>query len=149
MSPLRGALAVLTGIGVFTVFLLAVQAIGRALLGAEPEWINRTDATRVAWLLGNIGSMVIAGYVAACIATRARTAHAIIVGTIQTGLTLAAFLTLRDQVTPAWLWISGIVTTVPAAWFGGWLGEGRRFERPARSTSAPPDAATTARSRCR
>ena len=129
MPLVRGGLAVLAGIGAFTVCLLAVQAIGRAMLGAEPEWINHSDATRVAWLLGNIGSMIMGGYVAACIATRARTAHAIIVGTIQTGLTLAAFLTLRDQDTPTWLWISGMVTTVPAAWFGGWLGEGRRFEK--------------------
>ena len=129
MGLLRGALAVVSGIGVFTVFLLAIDAVGGRLLGSEPEWINRSDATRVAWLLGNIGSMIMGGYAAACIAPRARAAHALIVGTIQTGLTLAAFLTLNDQTTPTWLWISGMVTTVPAAWFGGWLGEGRRLEK--------------------
>jgi hypothetical protein len=134
MSLLRGAVAVVVGIAVFSLFLLAIDAVGRRLLGAEPEWINRSDTTRVVWLLGNIGSMIMGGYVAACIATRARAAHALIVGTIQTGLTLDAFLTLNDQTTPTWLWISGMVTTVPAAWFGGWLGEGRRLERSERST---------------
>jgi hypothetical protein len=121
--------AVIAGIAAFTLFLLATDAIGGRLLGTEPEWINRSDGTRVAWLFCNVGSMVMGGYVAACIAPRARAAHALVVGIIQTGFTLAAFLTLRDATTPTWLWISGMVTTVPAAWFGGRLGEGRLFRR--------------------
>jgi hypothetical protein len=120
MILLRGALAVLAGIGVFSLALLAMNSAGSAVLGSEPEWINRSNSTRVVWLLWNVVSMIAGGYVAAWIAPRARVAHAVIVGTIQTGFTLAAFLTLKGD-TPAWLWVSGMVLTVPAAWLGGRL----------------------------
>lgn len=121
MTLLRGALAVLVGIGVFSLALLAMDSAGTAILGAEPEWINRSTATRVVWAFGNVVSMIAGGYVAAWLAPGARVAHAVIVGTIQTGLTLAAFLTLRDDVTPTWLWAVGMLVTVPAAWLGGRL----------------------------
>lgn len=123
MTLLRGVLAVLAGIGVFTLGLLGIDAAGAAILGGEPEWINRSTATQVAWAFGNAVSMIAGGYVAAWIAPGARVAHAVIVGTIQSGLTLAAFLTLRDTATPTWLWIVGMVLTVPAAWVGGRLRE--------------------------
>lgn len=123
MALLRGALAVAGGLGVFTLALLGLNSVGRAIVGSDPEWINRDTTTRVVWLLGNVVCMVAGGYAAAWIAPRARVAHAVIVGTIQTGLTLAAFLTLRDNVTPTWLWVSGILLTVPAAWLGGRLRE--------------------------
>jgi hypothetical protein len=121
MSLLRGALAVVAGIGVFSLALLAMDSVGTAILGNEPEWINHSTVTRVVWALGNALSMIAGGYVAAWVAPGARVAHAVIVGTIQTGLTLAAFLTLRDDVTPTWLWVVGMVLTVPTAWLGGRL----------------------------
>lgn len=126
MNLLRGGIAVLAGIGVFSVALLAMDSAGTAILGAEPEWINRSTATRVVWALGNVAAMIAGGYVAAWIAPGARVAHAVIVGTVQTGLTLAAFLTLRDEATPTWLWVSGMVSSVPAAWLGGHLRGGAR-----------------------
>jgi hypothetical protein len=121
MALLRGALAVLAGIGVFALALMAMDATGTAIIGAEPEWINRSTTTQVVWAFGNGVSMIAGGYVAAWIAPGARVAHAVIVGMIQTGLTLAAFLTLRGDATPTWLWVVGIVLTVPAAWLGGRL----------------------------
>jgi len=121
MVVLRGALAVLAGIGVFTLALLGMNAAGSAIVGAEPEWINRSTTTQVLWAFGNAVSMIAGGYVAAWLAPGARVAHAVIVGTIQTGLTLAAFLTLRNTATPTWLWVVGMVLTVPAAWLGGRL----------------------------
>ena len=121
MVLLRGALAVLAGIGVFTLALLGMNAAGTAILGAEPEWINLSTTTRVMWAIGNAVSMIAGGYVAAWLAPGARVAHAVIVGTIQTGLTLAAFLTLRNTATPTWLWVVGMALTVPAAWLGGRL----------------------------
>ena len=120
MTLLRGALAVLAGLAVFALGLFAVNAAGTAILGAEPEWINRGTNTRVIWLFVNVVCMIAGGYVAAWIAPRARVPHALIVGTIQTGFTLAAFLTLKGD-TPTWLWVSGMVLTVPAAWIGGRL----------------------------
>ena len=121
MALLRGALAVVAGIAVFALALVAVNAGGKALLGSESEWINRSISTQVVWLCANAVCMIAGGYVAAWLAPRARVAHAVIVATIQAGLTLAAFLTLNDQTTPTWLWLSGIAITVPAAWIGGRL----------------------------
>ena len=126
MALLRGALAVVAGIAVFALALVAVNAGGKALLGSESEWINRSISTQVVWLCANAVCMIAGGYVAAWLAPRARVAHAVIVSMIQAGLTLAAFLTLNDKTTPTWLWIAGIVVTVPAAWLGGWL----RGDRP-------------------
>jgi hypothetical protein len=121
MVLLRGALAVIGGIAVFALALVAANAGGKALLGVESEWINRSTSTQIVWLCANAVCMIAGGYVAAWIAPRARVAHAIIVATIQAGLTLAAFLTLNDKTTPTWLWIGGIAATVPAAWLGGRL----------------------------
>ena len=123
MIVARGALAVIAGIAVFALALVAVNAGGKALLGAESEWINRSTSTQVVWLCANAFCMIAGGYVAAWIAPRARVAHAIIVGTVQTGFTLAAFLTLKGDTTPTWLWVSGMVLTVPAAWIGGRLND--------------------------
>jgi len=124
MVLLRGALAVIGGIAVFALGLVAVNAGGKALLGTEAEWINRSTSTQVLWLCVNAVCMIAGGYVAAWLAPGARIAHAVIVATIQAGLTLAAFLTLNDQTTPTWLWLAGIAVTVPAAWLGGRLRSG-------------------------
>ena len=123
MALLRGALAVLAGIGVFTLGLLAIDMTGTAMLGAEPGWINRSTTTQLLWACGNAVSMIAGGYVAASLAPGGRVAHAVIVGTIQTGLTLAAFLTMRNTATPTWLWVVGMMLTVPSAWLGGRLRE--------------------------
>ena len=122
---LRGAAAIVAGIAVFALALMAANAGGKMLLGTESDWINQSTTTQIVWLCTNAVCMVAGGYVAAWLAPRARVAHAVIVSTIQAGLTLAAFLTLNDQTTPTWLWIGGIVATVPAAWFGGRLRDRR------------------------
>ena len=44
--------------------------------------------------------------------------HAVIMGTIQTALTLMAMIEFHDKA-PLWFWIAGIAVTVPAAWCGG------------------------------
>ena len=125
MIVVRGSLAVVGGIAVFALALAAVNAGGKALIGTESEWINRSTSTQVVWLCANAVCMIAGGYVAAWLAPRARVAHAVIVSAIQAGLTLAAFLTLNDKTTPTWLWIAGIAVTVPAAWIGGRLKDGR------------------------
>jgi hypothetical protein len=129
MILLRGALAVLAGIGVFALALVAANAGGKLLLGTEADWFNRSTSTQIVWLCTNAVCMIAGGYVAAWLAPRARVAHAVIVSAIQAGLTLAAFLTLNDKTTPTWLWIAGIAVTVPAAWLGGRLRDGRRRQR--------------------
>jgi len=118
MRIVRRIAAVVAGIATFTLFLLAATSIGGRLLGTEPEWINRSTATQVVWLLVNIGSMALAGYVVACIATKARADHAAVMAAVQTLFTLVAMFTVGDSATPMWLWIGGIVMNVPAAWTG-------------------------------
>jgi hypothetical protein len=121
MPILRSVAAIVAGIALFSLLLLAAMAVGNALLGSEPEWINRSVTTQVVWLIWNIVSMVSAGYVAAVVARRAQATHAIVMGSIQSVFTLVAMLTVGDNVTPQWLWIAGIVATIPAAWAGSRL----------------------------
>jgi hypothetical protein len=121
MAVGKSVLAVIAGIATFSIALLVMMAAGNALLGAEPEWINRSTATQTAWLAWNVVAMIGGGYVAAWIAPRAKISHAVVTGLIQALFTLGAFLMVTSDATPAWLWIGGIVTTVPAAWFGARL----------------------------
>lgn len=118
---IRSVVAVLGGIATLAAALFALMAAGNAIVGAEPQWINRSVVTQVVWLTCNVVSMACGGYVTAWIAPTAKTAHSIVMGSIQTALTLGALLTVADNVTPLWLWIGGIVMTVPAAWVGARL----------------------------
>jgi hypothetical protein len=114
-------LAVVAGIGTFSVALLVMMAVGSAVLGAEPEWINRSTATQAAWLAWNVVAMIGGGYVTAWIAPRAKASHAVMTGLLQALFTLGAFLMVTGDTTPAWLWIGGIAVVVPAAWVGARL----------------------------
>jgi hypothetical protein len=121
LAILRSVAAIVAGIALFSLLLLAAMAVGNALLGSEPEWINRSFTTQFVWLIWNIVSMVSAGYVAAVVAPRAPATHAIVMGSIQSVFTLVAMLTVSGNVTPQWLWIAGIIATIPAAWAGSRL----------------------------
>jgi hypothetical protein len=118
MRIARSIAAVVAGLATFTLFLLAAMSIGGRLLGTEPEWINRSVTTQIVWLLVNIGSMALAGYVVACIARTRHVAHAVVMGAIQTLFTIGALIGNGAGDTPLWLWLAGIVTGVPAAWVG-------------------------------
>jgi hypothetical protein len=131
MTVLRSVAAVVGGIAAFSLSLLAAASIGNALLGTEPEWINRSVTTQVVWLIWNVVSMVAAGYLAAIIAARAPLTHGLVMGGIQSLFTLGAMLTVTDNVTPLWLWLAGIVATTPAAWVGARLRSHRSAARPA------------------
>jgi hypothetical protein len=78
MPLLRSLTAIVAGLAAFSLLLVAASAAGSVLLGGEPERINRSVTTHVVWLLWNIGSMVVAGHVAALLAARAPTTHAIV-----------------------------------------------------------------------
>jgi hypothetical protein len=121
MRIARSVAAVIAGIATFTLFLLAAMSLGGRLLGTEPEWINRTVTTQIAWLLVNVGSMALAGYVVACIARTRHVAHAVVMGAIQTLFTIGALIGNGAGDTPLWLWIGGMVMSVPAAWAGATL----------------------------
>jgi hypothetical protein len=121
MRIARSVAAVIAGIATFTLFLLAAMSLGGRLLGTEPEWINRTVTTQIAWLLVNVGSMALAGYVVACIARTRHVAHAVVMGAIQTLFTIGALIGNGAGDRPLWLWIGGMVMSVPAAWAGATL----------------------------
>jgi hypothetical protein len=121
MRIARSVAAVIAGIATFTLFLPAAMSLGGRLLGTEPEWINRTVTTQIAWLLVNVGSMALAGYVVACIARTRHVAHAVVMGAIQTLFTIGALIGNGAGDTPLWLWIGGMVMSVPAAWAGATL----------------------------
>jgi hypothetical protein len=118
MTILKSILAVAGGIVTFSLALLSMMAVGNALLGADTEWINRSVVTHLAWLVWNIVSMSGAGYLSAWIAPKSPVAHAVVMGTIQTVFTTTAMATVTDDTTPRWLWMCGIVLTIPAAWLG-------------------------------
>jgi hypothetical protein len=115
---IKSALPVLGGLATFTLALFAMMALGNVLLGAEPDWISRSTATQLVWLAWNVVAMIGGGYVATWIAPRAGSTHAVGMGAIQTVFTLVAMLTTASNDTPPWLWIAGMVTTIPAAWTG-------------------------------
>jgi hypothetical protein len=121
MRIARSVAAVIAGIATFTLVLLGAMSLGGRLLGTEPEWINRTVTTQIAWLLVNVGSMALAGYVVACIARTRHVAHAVVMGAIQTLFTIGALIGNGAGDTPLWLWIGGMVMSVPAAWAGATL----------------------------
>ena len=121
---LRSVAAVVGGIAVFSVSLLAAMSLGNALAGTESEWVNRSVTTQVGWLIWNVVSMVAAGYLTAVVAAREPLTHALVMGGVQSLFTLAAMLTVTGDVTPLWLWLAGIVATIPAAWMGARIQSG-------------------------
>lgn len=121
MAMVRSVLAIVAGLAVFTLLLVGASAVGGQLAGGAPEWMSRGVTRQIVWLAWNIVSMMGAGYVAAAVARRAPVVHAVVMGGIQAIFTLAAMMTVTDTATPHWLWIGGIVSTMPAAWLGARL----------------------------
>lgn len=125
----RSVLAVVAGIAVFSLLLFAASALGEALTTDGPEWMNRNIPTQLVWLAWNVVGLVVAGYVVAVVAPRAPVGHALVMGAVQALFTLGAMMTVSDTVTPQWLWIAGILVTMPSAWAGGQWRERRIRDR--------------------
>lgn len=121
MRAARTVAAIVAGIALFSLLLFGASSLGDAVTGGGPEWINRSVTTQIVWLTWNVISLVGAGYAVGMIAGRAPEGHALAMGTVQALFTLGAMLTVGDSATPAWLWIAGILATVPSAWAGAWL----------------------------
>ena len=58
------------------------------------------------------------GYVTARLSARFPVRHAVILGVLQSALTIPAMLAFRDKA-PLWCWIVSMVVVIPAAWCGG------------------------------
>ena len=122
MAIIKSVAAIVAGIAVYSLLLFGATWVLEALFGrSESELLNYSVATQVLWLIWNVVGMAAAGYAAAAIAPRAPAAHAIAMGTIQALFTLGAMFTSHGNITPRWLWIAVIVTTIPGAWIGARL----------------------------
>lgn len=132
MGILKSVAAIVAGIAVYSALLFGATWMGNVLLGRnESELLNYNVATQLLWLVWNIVSLVPSGYVAAMIAPRAPTTHALVMGTIQALFTLGAMFTTHVDITPQWLWVAVIAATIPAAWLGARL-------RPVRASHSLP-----------
>jgi hypothetical protein len=112
---LRSVLAVVAGIAVLTVTSFAIEAAMNPLLTK-----TFPGALRIVTVIYTMACVAAGGYVTSWMAPRAPVRHALIMGLIESALTVVAMLSLPEHA-PLWSWIAGIVLTTPAAWLGGLL----------------------------
>jgi hypothetical protein len=124
---IRSILSILAGIAALTLISFGIEAVADPLLlrmfpQALPNQAAITQNQLSSLFLYAYTALSIAcgGYVTAWIARRSQVKHAVIMGVIQTGLTVIAMLSFRDG-GPLQIWIVSMVTTIPAAWCGGML----------------------------
>jgi hypothetical protein len=135
---LRSALAVLAGIATLTAASFAIEALlDPLLLWAFPfalpdrAAINRNLPASLLLFVCTTACITLGAYVSARIARRAPLTHAIIMGAIQTGLTVWAMLSI-GHLAPTRNWVLSLIFTLPAAVLGGLL-----CARRTRKVSAP------------
>jgi hypothetical protein len=140
---IRSVLAVLAGIAVLTITSFAIEWVTNPLLlklfpHALPNdaALNASVPAKLIMMAYTFLCVAAGGYVTAWMASRAKVAHAVIMGAIQMVMTVGVMLRWPHQ-TPLWSWVAGIVLIVPAAWWGGVI-YANRSRRTA--TSAPTAA---------
>lgn len=132
---LRSVVAVVSGVVLGGLVIGLVEAVGHQVFPlpegvdpADPEALARVIGelpvgallfVPLAWALGSVA----AGWLAARIASRAQVAHAVIAGSL---LLVAGVVNLAMIPHPTWLAVLGVAVFLPAAYFGGLLGGGRR-----------------------
>ncbi|HNR66645.1 MAG TPA: hypothetical protein PKN04_01320 [bacterium] len=123
----KSAIAVMSGVLVGLVMIMAIESIGHSLfpLSEEVEFIDPASLKQVmhfvplpallsvlaAWLLGSFSG----GFLASLLAPAKRTAHALTAGM---ALMLAGIVNLLLIPHPAWFILAGILLFLPAAWLG-------------------------------
>lgn len=124
---IRSIMAVLAGIAVLTATSFAIEAVANPVLlrmfpAALPNESAISHNPPATVFLFTYTSLCVAagGYVTAWLARRSEKMHAVIMGGVQTVLTIGAMLSIPDQA-PLRNWIVSIALTVPAAWCGGVL----------------------------
>ena len=125
-TVIRSVLAVIAGIAVLTVTSFAIEWVTDPVLAGVLPAAQSNGATWLDYVRKLImfayTTLCVAcgGYVTAWLASGFKVRHAVIMGVLQTALTLLAMIEYRDKA-PLWFWIVGIAVTVPAAWCGGIL----------------------------
>ena len=140
---IRGALAVLAGIGVLTVASFAIEAAADPLMmrvfpHALPNRAAISHNVPATLFLFAYTALCVAagGYVTAWVAHRSPVWHAVAMGAVEVALTVWAMFSLPNEA-PLLNWIGAMVLTIPAAWFGGLLRVGRTRSVAARTAILP------------
>jgi hypothetical protein len=122
---IRSVLAVVAGIAALTVTSFAIEAIADPLLmrmfpQALPTRAAIGQNLPASLFLYVYTALCVAfgGYVTAWTARRAPARHALVMGVVQTGLTVLAMFSLKEEA-PLRNWIVALVMTIPCAWAGG------------------------------
>jgi hypothetical protein len=126
----RSVVAVLVGVVIATVGILALESLGH-LVYPLPEGVNPNDMEALKKVLPTmpvgaflcvlfmyaVGSFV-GGLIAGWIARRAQTVHALIVGAILMALGVVNMLMLPH---PGWFWAASLLVYLPPAYLGSRL----------------------------
>jgi hypothetical protein len=125
-NVLRSVLAVIAGIAVLTATSFAIEWLTDPVLAsvfpeAQSEGaMSHNGVRKLIMFVYTTLCVACGGYVTAWLARGSEVRDAVIMGAIQTALTGLAMIEFRDKA-PLWVWMAGIVVTVPAAWSGGIL----------------------------
>ena len=129
---LRSTLAILGGIAVILIASFAIEAAVTPLLirgfpHALPDELamSQNVPVLVFTFAYTFLCVVAGGYVTAAVARRLPERHALILGLIQSALTIPAMIAYRGK-SPLWGWIVSMIAVIPAAWIGGLIYARRR-----------------------
>lgn len=137
---IRSIASVFAGLVVLTLLTFAIEAMTTPwLMSLFPDALPTKAAmqgsvpVKLFILFYSTLSMIAAGYVTAWIARRHHVRLAIVMATIQVGLTVWA-MSLFYAHAPLWAWLAGMALMVPSAWAGAAL----RVRRSAGEARAEP-----------
>jgi hypothetical protein len=141
---LRSVLSVLAGIAVLTATSFAIEAAVDPLLLravpqalASPKALSANQWVRTLTFAYGFLSVAAGGYVAARLARRLPIRHAVAMGILQAGLTIAAMLSPEANHASRLQWITTAVLSIPAAVTGGVLcNKGRKPDEGLEKTPA-------------
>jgi len=124
---IRSILAILAGLIAITITSFAIEAaVTPLLLRAFPAALPNEAAIShsVPALLFTFAysslCVVAGGYITARLASHHPVRHAVILGLLQSALTIPAMLAFPGKA-PLWGWILSMIIVIPAAWLGGCL----------------------------
>jgi hypothetical protein len=122
---LRSLLAILAGLIVIIVTSFGIEAaVDPLLMRMFPDALpneaamSRNLPAMLFTFAYTFFCVVAGGYVAARLASHHAVRHALILGVLQSALTIPAMIAFSDKA-PLWGWIGSMVIVMPAAWWGG------------------------------
>ena len=132
---IRSILAVLAGLVVIIVTSFGIEAAANPLLmrmfpDALPNEVAMSHNAAV-WLFTFVYTffcVVAGGYITAWVAGRYAVRHAVVLGVLQSALTIPAMMAFPDKA-PLWGWIASMIVVIPAAWCGGLVYSRRKARR--------------------